>query len=698
MARTDRVNEATIVCNAPDYQAEGARHLNLLGKEKMNIRPQVNLYRQFFSNPSDRIIDFIEIATFVYVADQCVVRCQDRVDPEGYLWHRRMNMVIAVRDLDFWSSPQTVQVLEELLRFLSDDCFKFTFIKSKLEDERQQYLIFDDNMCAPRKIERVMLFSGGLDSLGGAVQSLLEDKVQTVLVRHKSSSKHKERYEFLEKELKRRSEDRGLFFPVKTGKDKELSHEYTQRCRSLLYFALGATISHLLGLSEVLFFENGPVSINLPMNPQVIGGKATRTTHPKTLFYFQKLFRLISGNDSFSVRNPFINKTKSDIVRYIIERGCGDLIVKSMSCAHSWQQTKLQTHCGVCSQCIDRRVAIIAADAEEYDNVEDYAIDFFNEPVDKKTDVFEMTNKNLLTSYFLRGKQISEDLRKYEDFEIEFPAIFEALPYMGKDETDAALDIHRLYLRLAQDICKVEDKATRPDFIRKAISLKEHSDNTLTNILIRGGTEEVVTVVSKVEEELPDNVFRNEGGAWRIRYKGGPLQIVLPSKGCVFLAKLLEQPNHRFDIEELDPPPPVDKDDPRISEVIRDYKEKKLSKIPALDERAKVEIRAYRREQLARLEEAKANFDKAEEDAAQEELDAITDYVNGSLQLNGKPRNLDNSQRRSSQAFARDVRTVIKGIKAFNPALAKHLEDSLELGEHPIYAPSENMTWLVVFN
>lgn len=96
MAKADKVNEATFVCNAPNYQAGGARYLNLLGKEKMNIRPQVNLYRQYFSNPSDRIIDFIEIATFIYVADQSVVRCQDRVDPEGYLWRRRMNVGVAL--------------------------------------------------------------------------------------------------------------------------------------------------------------------------------------------------------------------------------------------------------------------------------------------------------------------------------------------------------------------------------------------------------------------------------------------------------------------------------------------------------------------------------------------------------------------------------------------------------------------------
>lgn len=697
MEKINNVTEATIICNAPDYQATGALFLNLLGDARMNIRPQVNLFRKYFSDPDDRIIDFIEIATFVYVADQCIVRCQGRVDPHGYLWRRRINMVIAVRDVAFWSSPETVQVLEKMLRFLSDDCFKFSFIRLKLDDNEQPYLVFDDKMCSPRKIERVMLFSGGLDSLGGAVKSLLEERKQTVLLRHQSSSKHKKRYEFLEEELSKRSENRGVFFTVKTGKDKKLAKEYTQRCRSILYFALGATVAHLLGLNEVLFFENGPISINLPMNPQVIGGRATRTTHPQTLSYFQTLFRLISGNDSFVVRNPFIDMTKSEIVKYIINRGCGDLIAKSMSCAHSWQQTTLQTHCGVCSQCIDRRVAIIAADAEKYDNIEDYATDFFNEPVDKNADVFEMVNKNLLTSFFLRGKQIAERYNKYDDFEIAFPSVFEAVPYMGKPETDAAMDIYMLYRRYADDIQKVADKALQPDFIKKASSLTEHSDNTLTNILIRGGVEKVVSVVSTVAEELPENLFRNEGGAWRIRYKGGRLQSVYPSKGCAFLGRLLEQPNRCFDIEELDPPPPMEKPILDVEELLNNFNSGLDTYMPTLDENAISAFRKYRRTQLQRLNNARDCFDNDEAEKAQEQLDAITNYLNENLQKNGKPRNMNKTARRPSQAFARDVRTVINAIELFNPTLAKHLKDSLTLGEHPIYAPKEDITWVVTF-
>lgn len=342
----EKTNSATIVCNHPQYQGKADFYLNLYGENKMNVYPQVSLFHECFKNINDRLIDFIEIATFIYVADQCVVRCQNRVDPHGILWNRRMNMVIAVQDLEFWNREDVKECLGKLLRFLSDDCYNFTFTKMTVEHPEQQYLVFDENLGATKKPERVMLFSGGLDSLGGAVQSLLMEGKQTVLVRHKASAKHKARYEEIEKELKRMSNDKAVFFSFDAKKDGNLSHEYTQRSRSILYFAFAAVIAKLLGLQEVLFFENGPISLNLPMSPQVVGGRATRTTHPKTLFFFERLFRLIADDPQFVVRNPFIEKTKSEIVKLIIDNGCKHLIPSSISCAHSWQQTNLVKHCG----------------------------------------------------------------------------------------------------------------------------------------------------------------------------------------------------------------------------------------------------------------------------------------------------------------------------------------------------------------
>ena len=241
---------------------------------------------------------------------------------------------------------------------------------------------------------------------------------------------------------------------------------------------MGATIAHLVGLHEVDFYENGPISINLVMNPQVVGGRATRTTHPQTLFFFQKLFRLISEDDSFLVCNPFWNKTKSEIVKGIIEAGAGDLIQHTMSCAHTWMQTNAKLHCGVCSQCIDRRVALIAAEAQNLDKKDGYLVDFFREAVDAKYNRrvkeiehaeeededaddgsdpyhFDEPNKNLLTSYFLRGQQIAA-YDGYYQFEEAYPMICDALLYVpGLDPhmrrmkfTSSISGLHRTFSRL----------------------------------------------------------------------------------------------------------------------------------------------------------------------------------------------------------------------------------------------------------
>ena len=56
---------------------------------------------------------------------------------------------------------------------------------------------------------------------------------------------------------------------------------------------LGFIAARMVGATRVRFFENGVVSANLPISPQVIGTMATRTTHPLALRYFNELLALI---------------------------------------------------------------------------------------------------------------------------------------------------------------------------------------------------------------------------------------------------------------------------------------------------------------------------------------------------------------------------------------------------------------------
>jgi hypothetical protein len=127
-------------------------------------------------------------------------------------------------------------------------------------------------------------------------------------------------------------------------------------------------------LSRIRFYENGIISFNLPISAQVVGARATRTTHPQVINGFAKIFSALAGKP-FSVENPFLWKTKTEVINDIVKAGCADTIKFSTSCTYTWGMTKLHTHCGKCSQCIDRRFAILAAGAQEYDPAEAYGVD-----------------------------------------------------------------------------------------------------------------------------------------------------------------------------------------------------------------------------------------------------------------------------------------------------------------------------------
>ena len=73
----------------------------------------------------------------------------------------------------------------------------------------------------------------------------------------------------------------------------------------------GAVVARIFDLWRIRFYENGVVSINLPISPQVVGGRATRTTHPQVLNGFSEIFSAIFQKP-FAVENPFCWMTKAE--------------------------------------------------------------------------------------------------------------------------------------------------------------------------------------------------------------------------------------------------------------------------------------------------------------------------------------------------------------------------------------------------
>jgi hypothetical protein len=168
-----------------------------------------------------------------------------------------------------------------------------------------------------------------------------------------------------------------IHVPVWINKDKKFGREHTQRTRSFLFSALGTVVAESVKANGVQFFENGIVSLNLPVADEVLRARASRTTHPQALDLFTKLYSLVTERQLI-VDNPYLFKTKTEVVSVIAERGASHLIQYTCSCAHTgFFKSKTQWHCGTCSQCIDRRMAILATDQQENDPEFDYVSNVF---------------------------------------------------------------------------------------------------------------------------------------------------------------------------------------------------------------------------------------------------------------------------------------------------------------------------------
>ncbi len=144
-----------------------------------------------------------------------------------------------------------------------------------------------------------------------------------------------------------------------------------------------ASWSRLFDARRVSFYENGIVSHNLPISPQVVGTMATRTTHPLALQKLGHIFDLLAealGHPRVTLSNPYQWLTKAEVVNRLATAGGAGLIASSVSCTSLSVQGGAATHCGACSQCLDRRFAILSLGLEGQDPPAAYLTDVITGP------------------------------------------------------------------------------------------------------------------------------------------------------------------------------------------------------------------------------------------------------------------------------------------------------------------------------
>jgi hypothetical protein len=318
-------------------------------------------------NRNPLALDFLLLASSVYALDKSFSR-----DAAHDRWTRQFSLTTPVSDQARWRTARPHLV--ECLQFLTGDSWTLKFSPQTVQVLRPtRTREHRRSATAQLSGDAVCLFSGGLDSLVGAIDLLEGSTARILLIGHHDGDMggpFGDQRAILER-LRTTYPGRISSVLVRVGQQGG-STEITLRARSLLFIALGVFAASAVGSAvPVVIPENGTIALNVPLTPSRRGSCSTRTAHPD---YLHKLHHTLErlGFRS-SLLNPLSAKTKGEVVAQCMNQQLvREVVHLSVSCAkrshrREWIRRDARS-CGRCMPCIYRRGALhtIGLDTEVY--------------------------------------------------------------------------------------------------------------------------------------------------------------------------------------------------------------------------------------------------------------------------------------------------------------------------------------------
>lgn len=292
--------------------------------------------------PTQRAWDFLSIALSVVVADNAAQRS---TSPDG--WTRTIELTIAVDDVNFWNSQ--ARALEATLKFLSTDRWTIHFVDGGHRPSLPR-------KPAPPSDDGVVLLSGGLDSLIGAID-LATQGIRTVAVSKTDIGDGVNQATFAQ------SIGGGLrHFALNHNAGPPWENEPSQRARSIGFIALGVVVASSLekhqsgGTVPLYVCENGFIALNPPLTPLRLGSLSTRTAHPEFLTRLQAIFD--AAQLRIKLFTPYAHVTKGEMLQQCADQALlARFAAQSVSCGR-YRRNNFE-HCGRCVPCQVRRASFV---------------------------------------------------------------------------------------------------------------------------------------------------------------------------------------------------------------------------------------------------------------------------------------------------------------------------------------------------
>lgn len=320
------------------------------------------------------VADLLDVACTIMYADRRYRRSRQKDSwTQSLGWMRTFKLTLGVREPDRWNEPVTKRALERLLGWLTEDTWHLTFVLQPNPVRRPS----DAQSALPFRSSpgRVVLFSGGLDSLAGLAALLQEDPKGPIYLMSAAAPRMDTPEKIAAKIREGYHQVEHVPFPfhlVHANRHDQRADDSSQRVRGFLFFAFAAAVAMSTGSSRIIAGENGIGAINLPMNWCQLGTQNTRAMHPRTLLEMQE-FLAIVGLPQLQLELPFLWKTKGELCRILAETPLRDLARMTVSCDNFPDHTTrrrasdVEIYCGECTSCLLRRLAVANAGLEEPD-------------------------------------------------------------------------------------------------------------------------------------------------------------------------------------------------------------------------------------------------------------------------------------------------------------------------------------------
>ena len=303
-------------CNGAAAKGQGARILEYRpDASNRNIVAALPRFVQNVLHIPSRTLDLLEIATYVLAGDRNSSR--GRLDAvEYHTWPRVLHFRIRVRDPDFWNRDDVQDALTAAIQFMSGDAsVTFSFLSGHNTPPTSLFDRPEFRVDSKDLLRVIALFSGGLDSLAGALD-LLQSGKHAVLVSHESQTGTVRTQRALYEALSHQFPGQVSHYRFESHLRGERAPEETQRTRALLYCSIGFALAEAYNLDGLLVHENGATSLNLYRREDLANARASRTTHPRTMLLLARLFSLMRGRP-FTISLPFLSLTKRDVIERI---------------------------------------------------------------------------------------------------------------------------------------------------------------------------------------------------------------------------------------------------------------------------------------------------------------------------------------------------------------------------------------------